>query len=285
MTKHCALKARLCAGLAAALSLSLSLAPVCAGAAEDGQPAASFFAAQGCAIGPSTIASAITQGISPADIEAYSQKVQGHPQTVKTGDWLVIAPELCEIRPPSVTSEIRLSDPEVTQNLSAIDAYAEEGAPGCYLDSSGLQNALMVSRRWDREKVTLEYLRFLSASLVSGALTFYSTSNLRTPPGFAVTSGQCGGIPQMPEIRRSHDLLIQHFGALIRADAAGEATCDGGGVPSWKFEDVSRKVMGEAAPNAWLGIEIRFIAMGAGWYEGMTAQSKGEPRPPLCRYE
>ncbi|MFN4128088.1 hypothetical protein [Pannonibacter indicus] len=197
----------------------------------------------------------------------------------------MIAPGLCEIRLPSVTSEIRVSDAEVTQNLSAIDAYAGEGAPGCYLDGSGLQNALMVSRRWDREKVNLEYLRFLSASLVAGELTFYSASNPRTPPGFAVTTGQCGDIPQMPEIRRSHDLLIQHFGALIRADAAGEATCEGGGVPSWKFDEVSQKVMGETGPNAWLGFEIRIIAMGAGWYDGMTATSKGEPRPPLCRYE
>ncbi|WP_156367103.1 hypothetical protein [Pannonibacter indicus] len=46
----------------------------------------------------------------------------------------MIAPGLCEIRLPSVTSEIRVSDAEVTQNLSAIDAYAGEGASGCYLD-------------------------------------------------------------------------------------------------------------------------------------------------------
>ncbi|CUA99305.1 hypothetical protein [Pannonibacter indicus] len=82
MTKHRALLVRLCAGLAAVLPLSI--APVCAGAAESGQKPASFFAAQGCAIGPSTMAAAITQGISPADIEAYSQKVRSHPQTAAT---------------------------------------------------------------------------------------------------------------------------------------------------------------------------------------------------------
>jgi hypothetical protein len=41
-------------------------------------------------------------------------------------------------------------------------------------------------------------------------------------------------------------------------------------------------MMGGKAPNAWIGFEITVIAMGAGWYEGMSPTRKGRPRPPLC---
>ncbi len=34
--------------------------------------------------------------------------------------------------------------------------------------------------------------------------------------------------------------------------------------------------------NAWLLFEFQVIAMGAGWYEGMTFIERGTPRPPLC---
>lgn len=244
-----------------------------------------FFAAQGCAIGPTTIAAAAADGIDPAAIEAYAAVARANPHTVKTGDWLVLSPEVCEIRPPNVTSEIRLSDPEVIQNLSAIDAYAKDGDIGCFLAGPGLSDTVKVSRNWSNDKANLEYLRFLSASIISGELSFYSPSPLRTPPGFIVTSGKCADIPQIADIKHSHDLLMRHFGALIRADAAGEAICESnGGVPSWKFDEVAEQIMDSKAPNAWLGFEIKIIAMGAEWYDGMTATDKGIPRPPLCRY-
>lgn len=245
-----------------------------------------FFAGQGCAIGPTTIAAAVAHGIDPAAIEAYVVVARANPNTVKTGDWLVLSPKVCEIHPPNVTSEIRLSDPEVIQNLSAIDAYAKDGDIGCFLDGPGLSDAVKVSRNWTNDKANLEYLRFLSASIISGELSFYSPSALRTPPGFIVTSGKCADIPQIADIRHSHDLLMRHFGALIRADAAGEAICESsGGVPSWKFNEGAEQVMDSKAPNAWLGFEIKIITMGAEWYDGMTSTDKGIPRPPLCHYK
>ena len=176
-----------------------------------------------------------------------------------------------------------MSDPEVVQNLSAIDAYENDGDIGCFLTGSVLET-VKASRNWNDDKANLEYLRFLSASIISGELSFYSPNPLRTPPGFIVTSGKCAEAPQMPDIKRSHDLLIRHFGALIRADAAGEASCEPSGVPSWKFHEIADEIIGGKPHNAWMGFEISIIAMGAGWYDGITATNKGRPRPPLCRY-
>lgn len=164
---------------------------------------------QGCAIGPSTIAAAIASRIDPSAIEAFVVTAKSDPKTVKTGRWLVLSSEVCQIRPPAVTSEIRTSDREVIQNLSALDAYAKDGDIGCFLDAQGLTESVKASRNWSTDKANTEYLRFLSASLISGELSFYSPDRLRAPPGMIATSGKCAEIPQMPDIRRSHDLLIE----------------------------------------------------------------------------
>lgn len=252
--------------------------------AED-QRVEKFFADQGCAIGPSTIAAAIASGIERSDVEAYVAAVRADPNNMKTGDWTVLAVESCEIRPPSVTSEIKLVDPEVVQSLSAIDAYAEYGDIGCFLDGPKLFEAVQSTRGWDADKANLEYMRFLAQSIVSGELSMYSASPVRTPPGFILMSGKCAETPQMPEIKRSHDLLMKHFDALIRADAAGEAFCKRDGAPSLKFSQVAEKVIGEKPSNAFFYMDVSVIAWGAGWFEGMSSSSKGMPRPPLCRYE
>jgi hypothetical protein len=69
-------------------------------------------------------------------------------------------------------------------------------------------------------------------------------------------------------------LLIRHFGEIIRADAAGDATCEPHNAPSYKIVEVIEKVIGIAPPNAWMGFEINLIAMGADWYDGVTYVSK-----------
>lgn len=268
--------ALLCAVLPLFLALSVR--------AENGS-VEKFFAGQGCAIGPSTIAAAITSGVRRSDVEAYVAAVRADPNNMKTGEWVVLAAESCEIRPPAVTSQIKMDDPEVVQSLSAIDAYAEYGDIGCYLDGLSLFEAVQSTRGWDADKANLEYMRFLAQSIIAGELSMYSANPVRTPPGFILTSGKCAETPQMPEIKRSHDLLMKHFDALIRADAAGEAICKREGAPSLKFAQVAEKIIGEEPSNAFFFMDVSVIAWGAGWFEGMSSSSKGTPRPPLCRYE
>ncbi len=244
-----------------------------------------FFAGQGCAIGPSTIAAAIAGGIERSEVEAYVAVIRADPKNLKTGEWVVLAAETCEIRPPAITSEIRIDDPEVVQSLSAIDAYSEQGDPGCFLDGQKLVKTVQSNRAWDPEKANLEYLRFLGQSVISGELSFYSADPVRTPPGIIATSGKCADTPQMPAIKRSHDLLIKHFDALIRTDAAGDDFCASRSGPSWKFSEVAERVFGEKPTNAFLFMDVSLIALGAGWFEGMSSRNKGTPRPPLCSFE
>ncbi|KAA3511418.1 hypothetical protein RMS29_020465 [Agrobacterium rosae] len=244
-----------------------------------------FLLDQGCALGPSTLSAAINAKIDPALIAKLTAEANADSGTIKTGDWMVLPRDKCEIQPPRVKSAIAVDDPEVSQNTSAVDAYIKDGSPGCYLDGPSLFEAVEISRGWAPDKANQEYLRFLSAGLTSGDLSFFSSDPLRTPPGIMITRGDCANIPQIHDIRRSHELLVKHFDALIRSDAAGEATCDSLGFPSWNFTKVSEGILGEKAPNAWMGFEISFIAMGAGWFEGQSATEKGRPRPPLCHYD
>lgn len=242
-----------------------------------------FFASQGCAVGPSTIAAAISHGFDRSAIEDYVAGARAAAKTQKVGDWLVLARDVCEIRPPMVDSELKLSDPEVRQSLVDEDNETHDGYAGCVLDGSKLFEIVQSSRGWTADKANAEYLRMLSAGLVSGDLAFYSPDWLRTPRGVMLTIGGCRNLPQMPDIRRSHQLLVKHFDALIRGDTAAEATCDSHGVPSGKFDEVAETVLGHKPLNAWMGFEIKFIAMGAGWHEGVTATQRGRPRPPMCR--
>jgi hypothetical protein len=266
--------------LGATCTFSASVSP---GNADDGL-IDRFLIDQGCALGPTTMSAAMAAKIDPAIIAKLKADAEADGTTLKTGDWIVLSQDRCRIQPPTVISEIAVDDPEVVQNTSPIDAHDEDGFKGCYLDGLSLFEALKVSRGWLPDKANQEYLRFLSAGLISGDLSFFSPDPLRTPPGFMVTRGDCAEVPQMPEVKKSHELLLKHFGDLIRGDAAGEATCESLGFPSWKFTEVSEHILGGKAPNAWMGYEIGFIAMGAGWFEGQSATEKGRPRPPLCHY-
>lgn len=266
--------------------LGLVLPSFCALSVQaENRPVEAFFAGQGCAVGPSTVAAAIAHGLDRSAVEAYAAAVRVEPKNIRTGEWVVLAKETCEIRPPLITSEIRMDDPEVFESLSAIDAYAEHGDIGCFLDGSKLFETVQTTRGWNADKANLEYLRFLGRSVISGELSIYSADPVRTPPGLIATGGKCSDAPKMPDVRRSHDLLMKHFDALIRADAAIEELCSSRSGPSWKFAEVAEQVFGEKPTNAFLFMDVSLIALGAGWYEGTSATRKGTPRPPLCRFE
>ncbi|MEO3999486.1 hypothetical protein [Mesorhizobium sp. CAU 1732] len=243
-----------------------------------------FFAGEGCAIGPTTRALAIEAGFEEEAIEALAQTARADPESVETGDWVVLSAASCKIRPPRVKSELRLDDPEIKSRISAIDLHADEGEPGCFLNADTLYEELMVTRGWLPDKALREHLRLLSENLVTGELAFYTDDSLSTPVGFQLTSGECADVPNMAEIRRSHQVLIENFDRLIRADMEN-AVCETDGSPSWQALQLFPELTGGESSNAWMAMEMRFILMGSGWIEGITMTNKGMPRPPLCTYE
>lgn len=242
-----------------------------------------FFAGQGCAIGPTTRAAAIAAGYNAHEIDLLGARAWPDSGTIWTGGWLVLPPSICQIRLPEVNSLIQFSDPEVIASISAPDA--NEGEPGCYLSGAILQEQVQKTRNWDKDTAFIENLRFLSASLISGDLAFYSDSPLRTPPGFIVATGECADIPLMPAIKRNHELLVKHFGAFIRENSANTICEYSGSIMSAGWQDIADTLTDGKNTNAWLGFEYQLIAMGAGWYEGIGLTNKGTPRPPLCHYE
>jgi hypothetical protein len=253
-------------------------------AKADSKQVREFIEARGCAIGPTTVNEAVAKNIDRLSVERYVASVRSDPRTVKTRDWLVLPTELCALKPPMILSEIKIDDPEVTQNLSVVEPDTINREKRCWLDGQELMRAVQVSRKWDQDKAMKQYLRFLGAGLVAGDLSFYSPDPLSTPPGFISTVGACADRSQVAEIRQSHALLIQYFGDIIRADAAGEATCEPNNAPSYKIVEVIQKVIGRAPLNAWMFFEIKLIAMGADWYDGVTYSNKGRPVPPMCQY-
>lgn len=238
-----------------------------------------FFAGQGCAIGPATRVLALAEGFDKGAIEALVEKARADPDSIENGGWLMMSTALCEIRPTQVRSELRLSDLEIQSRITPIDAYEDE--PGCFLDADGLYEELLTTRGWSPDRANTEYLRFLAENLVSGDLAFYSDDPLRTPAGLQLTSGACANVPAMGEIERSHESLIANFDQLIRIDMAS-VVCGSDSAPSWQAPRLYKEIETFQSSNAWASTEVRFIAMGAGWIEGITMSDKGVPRPPLC---
>ncbi|UXN75990.1 hypothetical protein N8D56_25000 (plasmid) [Devosia sp. A8/3-2] len=258
----------------------LALSTAAASAAEP--QLIEFFAKQGCAIGPTTRSLATAEGFDQASIDALIETARANPDSIETGGWLVMSSALCKIRPPQVRSELRLSDLEIQSRITAIDEHKDE--PGCFLHADKLYEELLATRGWSPDKAHSEYLRFLAENLVSGALTFYSRDPLGTPVGLQLTSGDCANVPEMVEIRRSHESLIDNFDQLIRIDMAN-GICESDGAPSWKAPQLYEEIETFDSSNARTSTEVRFIAMGAGWIEGITMSDNGIPRPPLCVFK
>lgn len=254
------------------------------GRAAMGGEVDAFLVGQGCAIGPGTIALAAEAGVGAAAIEDLLAEADGSSETIRTGDWIVLPSSLCTLRVPDVASRVRMDDPEVKSVTSGIDEFAEYGDYGCFLAGEGLARRLEMTRGWEADTANREYLRFLAENLGNGNLAFYKDTPLSTPAGIQVLTGDCADVPNIDAIRASQALRDRFFDRLIRQDAA-QVACETEDFPSLEFADrVARETKGKNT-NAWLFAELRFISMGAGWYEGLSATEKGRPRPPLCHFE
>ncbi|MFV0472718.1 MAG: hypothetical protein ACK5MQ_00510 [Pikeienuella sp.] len=246
---------------------------------------ADFLGPRGCVIGPGTLAAAEAEGIDAAALEAFAARAEATPGSYRTGDWLVVASGLCRISFPPIESELKLDDPEVRAGFSAVDAYAEYGDHGCFLDADELVARLRESRGWNEERAFTAYLQLLGAGLRSGALSFHSDDILRTPPGFVLTTGACGEAPGMDVIREDHALLMRHLDAFIR-DTAPDVVCEEGvGLMNYqKPEFFMTRITDGRYRNAWGWLEVDLMAMAAGWYDGARYHKNDSPRPPLCHF-
>lgn len=253
------------------------------GATAEREPLIDFIVAQGCAVGSATRVLANDAGYGDDEIDALIAQAGALAGTIRTGDWVVLPTSLCRIRPPEVRSEIRIDDTDVEALTSAIDAYAEFGDRGCFLDGSGLMERTQRTRGWDLERAYLEYVRFLAENLRTGDLAFYKNDPRSTPAGIQILTGPCADVPQIDAIRRSQALRDREFDTLIRTDAPN-VVCGRDSSPSYLFPKIVQERTGGEDTNAWLSAEVRFIAIGAGWYIGSGATQKGIPRPPLCHF-
>lgn len=251
---------------------------------EPAAPLADFLGPQGCAIGPPTRAAIETAGYGNEAIDALLAQASTDPQTVRTGEWIVLPPSICRIRPPDVPSEIRLTDPDVQAFTSAMDGYAASGFRGCFFTGLALRQALPFTRGWSEDKAYLEWLRFMAENLRAGSLAFYGTNPEAAPPGFLVLLGNCANIPELGAIRRSQAIRDREFDFFIRANAA-EVTCGADRLYSPRAKEIIQAQVGAEDTNQWMVIEMGALATTVGPFLGSGPKQDRRELPPFCHFE
>jgi len=205
------------------------------------------------------------------------------------GDWVVLGADICTIRLPDVTTTLSFDDPEMRGLFSTLEPAAPDdpyaAPPGCYFATEDMGMALSLGHGWGPQKAYQEMTRFIAAKIIAGDIVFYSDDILRTPPGLQRIDGECGKVPAIAKMRRDNALMLEHFGAILRAQ--GQAiTCGERYFPDFTAaQEQMVELTGNSDTNAWLGIELLFLALGAGWIEGAGPRAKGTQRPPLCHYQ
>lgn len=245
---------------------------------------AEFLGSQGCAIGPSTRASAINSGYTTDAIDALVLKASADPQTLRTGKWIVLPSNICRIRPTDIPSEIRLTDPDVRSFISDIDDYASAGFHGCFLFGRTLLEVVKRTRGWNDNKALNEWLRFAAENLQLGRLAFYGSDPNRPPPGFLVLTGKCANIPEFDEIRRSQAIRDRDFDYVIRANAT-DVICGRGMVASPRLNEVILQRAGAENTNHWMAVEVGALGTASNPPSAGETQQFGMLRPPFCHFE
>lgn len=249
---------------------------------------ADFLGAKGCTLGPKERAQAIEAGLSGKQVDAEIDTALKAGTASQQGRFVVLSEEICTIRLPEITTDTRLDAPEIKLRTTAFDQFAAHGDEGCFL-----QDVSVYFRERDPSPAGNDsFLRFYAAHILTGDLTFYSPSPLRTPPGLQVMRGACGKVKAAGDIRRAQGHVTDvNFGKYIRWQMAQTDCADRTGTPvamqfTAELQGVEPGAMEEPDPpiNAWLWFEFDLIAMAAGWREGMSWTSKGSLRPPLCHY-
>ncbi len=157
----------------------------------------------------------------------------------------------------------------------------------CVVDASALMKELKETRGWPEERSFRAYAKLIAAGVKSGELVFFSKSPLQTPPAMMLTTPVCWSDEDMEAIAHDRTIREQYFDAFIR-QISEKTSCEGGAVSDAIIGGAANKLWAELADekpeNAWIGVDVLWGAIGAGWFEGASFSNKGTPRPPLCRF-
>lgn len=266
-----------------ALALGLMLSGHTA-SAEQTEPLADFMGPRGCAIGPPTRAFIVKAGYGNGAIEELISQAETDPQTVRTGEWIVLPPNLCRIQPPDVRSEIHIDDPDVKVITSRMDTYAKDGLRGCFLFGPTIMDVVQKTRGWDKAKAYFEWILFAAENLRAGKLAFYGTDPAKPPPGFLVLTGDCANIPEIDAIRRSQTLRDREFDFFIRANAS-DVICGQGRSSSPRAIEIIHARVGDENTNRWMAIEIAALGTVFGQLMNTGDPNEGMLNPPFCHFE
>lgn len=198
----------------------------------------------------------------------------------------LLPPETCTIAPPQIATVLSLDTPWVSASFSAIDAYEAEGERGCFF--VGPDAFIKMARRaegWSEDRANAEYSRFIAANILAGTLTFYGEDPLKTPRSIQRIDGACADVANIAAIRQHQNDLIRLFDPIVR-EVNVQTPCAPAASPRlWPGETVKPEVSRVIEANPWTFLEITFIALGAGWFEGVSAHDPGRPLPPICHPE
>ena len=242
-------------------------------------------AAYGCVVGPRH-----SMGVEPpsselhAKLQSYANAALDRGQAERQGDWIVLGPDHCTIIPPVIETTYDIESPLVQRHVSDIDAYAEFGEHGCFIASEGIEKDLVALEGLTPAEATLAYLRMIAQGVESGRVTFFSDDPLRTPSGFQVLTGACAEVPQIDAMRRSQELMLEHFDMVVRENAKRVACAPNVNSVTMEIAQVLSDATGGASENEWTIMDFLLLSIGAGWVEGVTATQRGTPRPPICSY-
>jgi hypothetical protein len=244
----------------------------------------------GCVIGPASRAAAIAAGFDQEEIDEFAEAVLRLNGELDRGDYIVLKQWQCEIRlPDEISSRYTVRSPEIVAITSAIDAFADDGWPGCFLHDPA--TAFDKLNGGGRGSGFQEFFSFVASAIIAGDLRYYSDSSTRAPPSFQVVTGECAKVPDIEAIRQSHAAVRDGFGTYIRSLGAatpceGEALFNIETYLSAYVQGVDPAITAEDQPryNAGIWMEYMMITLAAGWRDGMSATEIGTLRPPLCSY-
>ncbi|MEL6959697.1 MAG: hypothetical protein AAGL89_12180 [Pseudomonadota bacterium] len=253
-----------------------------------------FLGGHGCTVSEDTRDALANAGFLKPYTNAILDDALARGVAERQGDYIVLDDSICTIRLPDIQSRWSVNDPEIEAMAPYIReeytigdmTYVDEG---CFFRAG--MDGFVALNGGDVEAGYRDYMQFMAAAIISGEVRMYSDNPLRTPPGLQLLSGNCADLPNIDDIRRSHDVLVASFGDWVRASQAVSVCGDYReyGDPMFPIRAQGVDPMGDEdaqpAINALLGIEWMLITVGAGWRDGDRSDDKGVARPPLCHVE